>query len=394
MGGKPSIPTATSASPPPATAPSVPFFKNDMGGETWGVAGLFVFGLMLFLVGYFAIPDSSAGNNEIRTAFLVLGGLAAFLVAPIGFFMISKYSSNVGFGQNTGAIVTILIVAAIAFLIVFSPAMTGGGSPTLDAGGTAAVVLAVLIAMGIGVGGLLYYAKDKGLTDVIRRFGLILYFFLPYSLFVFGPIVDTITSKFQFIPSSIVGVTSIFINWAIATFFNNGVSPVSSNVSCEIPGLVGFSSNLVPQPMMASLSTLAYIATYISRSTLSGSPLHPSISFTNPGGAIWPVWALYGSVAAVYIASLMSSQCLTLKTVLPAVIAPTVYGGIFGILGFEFLAPRYDPGSPAATNMPAVLGKTGSTTPTVGTCAAGSSDGEFICESFENGKLKTKVITE
>lgn len=356
-----------------------------------GIGFLVAGSIAMIVYGYFSSTEGSLQQN----IFIGMGSTA--LVGSVVLIVLLVFGGpniTAGFGSNMGAIVAVLIVSAIAFIIVFSPVIAGETSSTLDAGATAAIVLAVLIVIGGIVGFVIQKAPGKILSETLRRFGLILYFFLPYSLLLFGPVVDAITAKFQFVPATIVGLTSIFINWAISTFFNNGVSPPSLNPTCEIPGLSIFTSNLVPQPMMASLSILAYIATYISRSTLSGTIINPSISFTNPGGSIWPVWALYGSAAAVYIAGLMGSGCLTAKGILPAVIAPSVYGGIFGILGFEFLAPRYDPGSAAATGRPSVLGGTGSTTPTVGTCAAGSSDGEFICESFENGKLKRTVMTE
>lgn len=383
----------------PSTNPSAGLSAAaSLGTIPWGGLGKFVgIGVLLassiamIVYGYYSSSEGSFQQN----IFIGMGSTALVgSVIAIGFLVFGSPEITAGFGSNMGAIVAVLIVSAIAFLIVFSPVIAGESTSKLDSGTTAAIILGVLIAVGAMVGFLLQKAPGKILSETVRRFALILFFFLPYSLLLFGPIVDAITVKFEFVPATIVGFTSIFMNWAIATFFNNGISPPPTNAACEIPGLAMFSSNLVPQPMMASLSILAYIATYISRSTLSGTIINPSISFTNPAGSIWPVWTMYGVVSAVYIAALMNGRCLTLKGILPAVIAPSVYGGIFGILGFEFLAPRYDPGGPAATNRPPVLGGAGSTTPAVGTCAAGGSDGEFICESFENGKLKTKVITE
>lgn len=389
MGGKPSVPTATSASPPPATAPSVPFFKYNMGGVVLGLSALFIAGLALFLVGYFAI---SSGSNATRTGFMVTGGIAAFLLAPIAFFALSKYSSNVKFG-DWKPVALIVIVSVIAFAIVFAPAMVGT-STTMDPYLIAFIVLLSAMAL-VAILLFLYFKSSQFVgANIITRISLILAYFLPYALLLFGPIVDIITFKTQFLPSSIVGLSGIFMNWIFATYFNNGTPPKSENIECEIPGLSMLSSNLVPQPMMASLSILAYIATYISRSTLTGSPIHPSISFTNPASVIWPAWSLYGVVAGAYVGTFAHKKCIpSFLAGIRSLAIPTLWGGIFGILGFEFLAPRYDQTGSSAS--PAVLGSgKGSTAPTVGTCAAGSSDGEFICESFENGKLKTKVITE
>lgn len=391
MGGKPSVPIVTSAtSTLPQAAQSVPFLKDTSLAVRSGTTALFVISLTLFLVGYFAVPDTGSGNVGLKYSSLVLGGIGAFLITPLALFWMSKYSENVKVG-NWGILAAVVIVSVIGFLLVFAPAI---GTGITDPWAITVIVLVGIIALGATLAYAIKQSNTSVLADIFSRLSQILFFFLPYTLITFGPIVDIITHKFQFLPASVVGISGIFINWILATFLNNGVPPASLDPSCEIPGLLGFSSNITPQPMMVSLSILSYIATYLSRSTLSGKPATPTTTFINPSDQIWPAWALYGGVASLYLIVLLKSNCLTFQGFLKSLILPTVYGSLFGILGFEFLAPRYDPTGQFPSNTPPVLGKIGSTTPSVGTCSAGSSDGEFICESFENGKLKRTTMTE
>lgn len=365
-------------------------------------------GIVSVSLGMTIFTGNSSNITIIVGAVAISVGALFFLSQTFVGESIKNVFSGVGLGGNAGAIGLILTVSIIAFVLVFIPAITKT-SPSSDPylGALIGVIFSI-----VGVLVLVYlYNKSSQFVaaDVISRISRILYYFLPYALFTFGPLVDIITQKLQFLPATVVGLSSIFINWSLATVLSGGNAPVSKSGGCEIPGLAFFSSNLVPQPMMATLSMLAYIATYLSRSTLSGAGRDLSISFTNDPNMIWPPWLLYGIVAGAYAGAFISNECLTWKGVIPAILAPAVYGGIFGILGFEFLAPRYDPTAPAASrpilgpggtrrcpdgSAPGLDGTCGSSVSAVGTCSAGSNDGEFICESFENGKLKTQIMTE
>lgn len=358
---------------------------------------LIVGGLIFFLTGFFAFPANNTSdlNSGLRYFFTFFGGIVAFGTVIMVILKLTGSMEGVKLG-DWKPIALIVVVSVIAFAIVFAPAMTRTGT-TLDPYLIAFIVLLCAMAV-VGILLFLYYKSSQFVgANIITRISLILAYFLPYALLMFGPIVDIITFKTQFLPSTVVGLTGIFMNWIFATYFNGGTPPTSQNIECEIPGLSMLSSNLVPQPMMASLSILAYIATYISRSTLTGSPVHPSISFTNPASVIWPAWLLYGVISGAYLGVFAYKKCMpSFVAGVRSLAIPTLWGSVFGILGFEFLAPRYDQTGPTGLSPPpAVLGAgKGSTAPIVGTCAAGSSDGEFICESFENGKLKTKVMTE
>lgn len=370
---------------------SPPSFLSKWG-STIGMIVTLV-SLALLFPGLFS-PDFS---SPMQLGLSITGGVGLLIVFVVTFLR-SDYGSSLyessAVGGNWPTIALVLVVTILGFVLVFVPAFRSGApiDPNL------AALIGVLSSIAIGGFLMFLYTKSSQIqaANVISRMVLILISFFPYALITFGPLVDIITQKLQYTPASIVGISSIFINWIISTTLNKGEPVKSKNIFCEIPGLAIFSSNIAPQPMMATLSMIAYIATYASRSTLSGGVKDAKISFTNDPNKIWPLWVLYGLVAGAYASSYYfgSEGCVSGATAFGGMLFPALYGGIFGILGFEFLAPRYDAGSPGASSSHLMLGGSGSTTPSVGTCAAGSSDGEFICESFENGKLKRTVITE
>jgi hypothetical protein len=223
-------------------------------------------------------------------------------------------------------------------------------------------------------------------ANVITRFVFSLYFFMPYALFTFGLVNDAVTKKLQYIPAGFAGLSGVFANFLLSLTLNNGITSPVENPLCEIPGLSDFSSTLAPQSMMFTLSTLAYIATYISRSNIGGTR-----GFVLESDYIWPSWVLFFGVAALHIFVLYGTACLTGTKAAWGIVLPLVWGSIMGVIGFSTLERTVDKEStPADTQLKS---SSSSDVPTA-TCSAGAKDGEFVCESFENGKLKTKVMTE
>ena len=346
-------------------------------------------GIALILVGYYTETSSSV----VKAGYMA-GGSIGLIIALILIYVffgggnplagVSNPFKDAGLGDNSKSVGVIVVISVIVLALFFIPAFGMSSTITIAMG---SVVGAILLGI------LTFFAFTRSDTTVlgaiVSRVSKILYFFMPYALLTFGPLTDIITQKLQFAPASAVGITSIFMNWIVSIFMNGGVQPPSLNELCEIPGLVGFSSNLVPQPMMATLSILAYIATYLSRSSITSGGL----TFANQPIFIWPMWLLYGLVWLFYVATFASLKCSTMGSMIAGLFAPAVYGGVFGVLAFEFLAPANNLSSPGSASQP-ILGGAVSTTPTTGTCAAGSGEGEFICESFENGKKTTKVMTE
>jgi hypothetical protein len=386
MGATTSIPATTSVPSPP---PSVPFYSSWTWGGGISTLGAFL-SIVIFTLSFVLQSTDSSTKTGLRAAGIagiLIFGLVSFFMSSLGANTISYFKTSTGLGGNSAAALLVIVVSIIAFALVFIPSYSGATTISDPYLGALVGVIVGAVALGF-IGILARYSERAKPAEVITHITLILYHFLPYALFLFGPLVDIITQKLQFTPASIVGFSSIFINWIVSIFFNKGVTPIVENYACEIPGLAAFTSNLVPQPMMSTLSAVAYIAAYVSKVKLSGGFISPTMTFAANTNAIWPIWTFYGALYGLHAAVLNAQKCLTPGKAIAGLLAPAMYGGLVGLIASEVLEPK---ASASATGSPPILG---STTPTVGTCAAGSSDGEFICESFENGKLKTKVMTE
>jgi hypothetical protein len=362
-----------------------------------GIGGLFVLVASIVL----GIGNQTNVGSDIAKENYNLGGSlglilgVAIVVYSLGWF--SKLSAFANSTERLKSLTTIAIVLAatvgifVALFYNYAPGEAFSFSTML-------IVIAIIVAI---FGSLFMYSGKIPIANLISRGALTFYYFAPYGFFMFGLLTDLLTKRLQFSGASFTGLTAILLNFAISKLFFPGIpgSPDPINPLCEIPGLAFLSSKIAPQSMVSILSTIAYIATYISRSTISNG----SMVFAEDSQYRWPAWALFFGVFAVQSAVLGYNGCLTTgpdgmtmggKLSL-ALTGSLAYGGALGAIAYSFLdSPSRGPGGTAAAPGGPVLGGTGSTTPTVGTCAAGGSDGEFICESFENGKKTTKVMTE
>jgi hypothetical protein len=398
MGAKPSTPILSSTPPDPTsssgfTVPSwIPYTVGSLAT---------VVGIILLIVA----NQTNVGNDTVKQNYNLGGSLLliigfAGIVGKLGFFGWLKDFFSVTETRKAGA--TIFIVLATTIAIFVALFYNYASSETVS---FASAILAILGV--VGVFAVLYtYSGKISIANLISRSLLILYYFMPYALFSFGIITDIITRQLQFTGASFTGLTAVLFNYAISLVYTGG-NPIDVQGQynlCEIPGLAFLRSILAPQSMVSVLSTLAYIATYISRST-------PGQGFAVAPEYRWPAWALFFGVFGLQYFTLASTGCLANQdgieypwnpkvAPLVAMVVSLAYGGIMGAIAFEVLEGRSDTQGASSAGGSPVLGATakapsgGSTTPTVGTCAAGSSDGEFICESFENGKLKRTVMTE
>jgi hypothetical protein len=371
------------------------------GTKEWlmsSLGGLLIVGALLVLV---ISNTSNIANDTVKENYNLGGSIGlivgvAILFQSFGWF--TKIAQAASADERRKAIATIFIVLLTTIAIFTALFFNYAKSETVS---FATGILAVLIVVVIFA--VLYNFSGKiPIANLISRSLLILFYFMPYAFFTFGILTDIITRQLQFTGASFAGFTAVLFNYAISLTFTKGETPEVSNALCEIPGLSFLTSAIAPQSMVSVLSTIAYIATYISRST-------PGQGFAVSADYRWPSWVLFFGVAGLQTAILSTNGCLAVKEgdvytsglykPLVAMLGSLFYGGIMGLIGFEVLEKRADTtgatnagGSPvlgAGVNANLVI-----KTPDVGTCAAGSSDGEFICESFENGKLKRRVMTE
>jgi hypothetical protein len=380
-----------------------------------GFSGLFtakgIFGLILAIVGIIlailANTSSSTDNQTTReaynvgAAFTLIPAIILIILSTFGFDNFKTFATNVGGRTFFSGFVVLAIVIAIFTALFYNY------SPDEAISFSSALLITLLVIVTIGT--LYVFSGKEQISASITRFIFSLYFFMPYAFFTFGFIADILTNRLQYIPASFAGLTGVFVNFILGLLMNNGQVPEVTNPLCEIPGLSKLSSVAAPQSMMFTLSSLAYIATYISRSNVGGVS-----GFVLPENKIWPSWVLYFSLAVFHIFVLYKNGCMmTGRRIATSVVLPLGWGGILGLIGFSIKERSGSP-SQQAPSSASLLGSGGiqtcpdgrppdangrcgtysSATPGVGTCTAGVGEGEFVCESFKNGKAETKIITE
>lgn len=359
-------------------------------------------GFVIMVVGAILVYVANGTNqtNNIVKENYNIGGSIILIIGVAIFLSIFDITQNIlpylREGKYGTVIIVMLTIAAI-FTALFYPYARTGETMSI-----ASIILIIFVFLGI-FATLYNYSSKIEIANLISRFLMILYYFLPYGVFTFGILTDILTNQLEFSPASFAGLTAVLLNFAVSKIFPSETTstspPQKTPISpfCEIPGLAFLSSNIIPQSMTFVLTTIAYIATYISRSSISNG----SINFAVDPNYRYPAWILYFVVGGIQWIILSSNECITDKTFkfgkgltsFLSFAAPLAYGGALGAIGGAVLGPKASAAPPSG--VPVLGGATPpTTTPTVGTCAAGSSDGEFICESFENGKLKRSVLTE
>lgn len=377
---------------------------NNVKLSPQGILGYFAIVLGIVLI----VIAKASNMNEVAKDNTLTGGSLS-LVAGLLLLVITKegIASFTAWRANTPGKTWLLFALVLAITIAIFTLLFYNFAPTETLPFASAVLITLTV---IGIVGTLYtYAGRDVLAAATTRFLFALYFFLPYALFVFGFVIDAMNKKLEYIPASFSGLTGILFNYALGVILDKGVATPATNALCEIPGLSLLSSTLVPQPMMFTLTILAHIATYISRSKVSDG----SLKFANDAGSIWPSWVLYFSVFALHSAILLKNNCITdNKRLIWGLLLPLAYGGITGAIqsatlgreGFtdaagieKFISEGFDAIQLPIREKPKEGDKKMTSTssePEVATCAKGAKDGEFVCESFENGVLKSQVMTE
>ena len=245
-----------------------------------------------------------------------------------------------------------------------------------------------------------YFMKDKigAIASTAKKSNIpswlmILYYFLPYSLFLFGVINDGITRNPQYSLGSVAGMFAIFMNTIISKLFTG--APIEDNDVCGIPGLRFLSSNIIPQNMLFNLTVLSYIAMLA--------------TLQNPGtlDETLPGWMIVIVVWIIHSIIFKNSNCQvdingnTLwaipnfwGTIIVGLLISAGIGSGFAALAFyEVLPPSAS--APAGNNSGGGSGVSG-----MNQCYAipgsGSddSDNQFVCEAYKNGELITSTIVE
>lgn len=262
------------------------------------------------------------------------------------------------------------------------------------------ILLSVLRIVYLGFGP----AYEAGpMTKNIFNFNLlnwfrILYYFLPYGLFLFGIIYDGLIRKIKFFPAGFVGLINVYLN----SLISYGISKTSSEDSdvCGIPGMSKWGSSIAPQNIVFTTTILSYIASYITASQ----------SDSTYSGAAW------GGVGIVFLIQLgmyYNNECYSSKpsggwlfSFLGSITPPlyALFGGLLvgGLAGYGFSNLQGDSsgvGLESEQKQVLTSGKGPAMAPTSGTpgagkCSSTSNDDQFVCEAYKNGELVTSTIVE
>ena len=372
------------------------------------------------LLGLVNTGTISTSNDTVKENYNLGGSLAlisgvALLLYSFGVFQkIGAVASQSDTRRAIFSSILVLIVAIGIFLAIF-----WNYSSTSDTISLSTSIL-IMLVISVTLGALFKYSGQVPIANFITTMLFILYHFLPYAVFSFGILVDFFTRRIEFIGSSFAGVTAVLLNFTISRALSQGAPPPGMNPICEIPGLSTLSSDIAPQPMVFVVSSLAYIATYLTASAASGK----GTPFQSGVISSWPPWTLLFGAWGLQYAMMGANECYGAKTkgggatlfykAMRGLVLSLAYGSTLGGIGYAVLKDRYQTPGASAPPPPPILGPGGTQTcpdgstpgpdgqcpsasqqsQRLGTCAAGSGDGEFICESFENGKLKRRVITE
>ncbi len=230
------------------------------------------------------------------------------------------------------------------------------------------------------------------ITGSITNGFRIMYYFLPYALFIAGALIDITTTRLQFFPAGLTGFVAVLVNYLASTFIKG---PVTDRDMCGIPGLSAIGSAWAPQSMVFNLSTLSHIATYIS--------LKQGVFGVNK---IWPAWVAYVAVAVLNSFVLYGTGCFNdnvdaaMKIGLGLVFG-TGAGAIGGWVSSNLLVASGSSGQPLLGPGGSQTCPDGSTPGPNGECPKSSSqtcsavgDDQFVCEAYKNGQLVTSTIVE
>lgn len=224
----------------------------------------------------------------------------------------------------------------------------------------------------------------------------VLYYFIPYGLFLFGIIYDGLVEKIKFFPAGFIGLLAVYINSWIAFAFRGNT--LDSDI-CGVPGLSKWGSDISPQNIVFTSTVMGYIASYITNK-------RGTIEIMSTGAA----WIAFVAVWLVQTWIYNLTGCPTTKTwrtfgpvqIVPPILAMIFGGGIGSLFGWVF-STYVSVGTGISPEQQQALlggGKSGPamapTTDTVGAgkCSPTDSDDAFVCEAYKNGELVTSTIVE
>lgn len=114
------------------------------------------------------------------------------------------------------------------------------------------------------IGGIMYVADRIKRGTPIRELAIItggrtLYYFIPYSLFLFGIAYDVLDLQVKYSPSGFIGLLAVFLNYITSSIFSGNSNIGAVPDVCGIPGMSQMGSSISPQNILYSTTVLSYI---------------------------------------------------------------------------------------------------------------------------------------
>lgn len=230
----------------------------------------------------------------------------------------------------------------------------------------------------------------------------VLYYFLPYGLFLFGIIYDGLIRKIKFFPAGFTGLGAILINHLISGMLGGatGVSGATDSDICGVPGMSSWGSHIAPQNITFASTVLSYIASYITASQSDSQ--YSGIAWSGVF-AVWVVQAVMFNVNKCD-SSKASGWMFTFGNSFASKIIPPLIGLASGLLwgglaGWGVSRLGGDAGISPSQQQTLVGDKGPAMAPTsgvtgAGKCSSTDSDDQFVCEAYKNGELVTSTIVE
>lgn len=283
-----------------------------------------------------------------------------------------------------------------------SNSVSPGGAVGIAFGASA---VTLLIAGGIYYGTRVPFTYESGprTSGFLDSFSLVnwfkvLYYFLPYGLFLFGVIYDGLVRRIKFFPAGFVGLAIMAITRMITGATTGGITDKDI---CGVPGMSGWGSDIAPQNIVFTTTVLSYLASYISASQ----------SDSSYSGSAWAgvfsVWILQAYRFYKDDCNLSHRWWFTGGDATWSKFVPSFIGLLLGMLvgglsGYGFSNLQGDSaGVGISSEAKQSLGKTGgpamaptSDTAGAGKCSPTGDDDQFVCEAYKNGELVTSTIVE
>lgn len=225
----------------------------------------------------------------------------------------------------------------------------------------------------------------------------VLYYFLPYGLFLFGIIYDGMIRKIRFFPAGFIGLGNVYLNSLLSYFISK--TPLVDADICGIPGMSQWGSAIAPQNILFSTTVFSYIAAYIT--TVQSDSTYSGIT-----------WGGVFIIFLIQLAMYYSNKCYDsrpsgswLFAILGSITPPlyALMGGLLvgGLSGYLIASNvgSVGGGIDVTQQQSLVGGKGPAMAPTSGTAGAGTcsptnNDDQFVCEAYKNGELVTSTIVE